>query len=111
MYVLPIEIQGDFKISTKGCIGPVPAFETFKIDVPNVLSAAAFTWDTNGWEESVLAAASPWKILIFTSLNPYNFKCFFKRRICFFGSFLGINLKSIFTNASPGRTVFAPSPA
>ncbi len=43
MYVLPIEIQGDFKISTKEYMGPVPAFETFKIDLPNVLSAASFT--------------------------------------------------------------------
>ena len=43
MYVLPIEIQGDFKISTNGYMGPVPAFETFKIDVPKILSAAFFT--------------------------------------------------------------------
>lgn len=76
MYVLPIEMQGDFKISTKGYIGPVPAFETFKIDWPNTLSAAVFTWDTNGLEESVLAAASPWKILILTSEKPCDFKCF-----------------------------------
>jgi hypothetical protein len=43
MYVLPIEIQGAFRISTKGYIGPVPAFETFRIDVPNELSAASLT--------------------------------------------------------------------
>ena len=79
MYVLPIEIQGDFKISTNGYIGPVPAVETFKIDFPKVLSAAFFTCDTKGWEELVLAAASPWKILIFTSLNPFNFRCFFRK--------------------------------
>ena len=35
-----MEIQGDIKISTKGYIGPVPAFETFKIDFPKALSAA-----------------------------------------------------------------------
>jgi hypothetical protein len=43
MYVLPIEIQGDFKILTNGYIGPVPAFETFSIDVPNILFAACST--------------------------------------------------------------------
>ena len=37
MYVLPIEIHGAFRISTKGCIGPVPAFDTFRIDLPNGL--------------------------------------------------------------------------
>jgi hypothetical protein len=42
MYVLPIEIQGDFKYQQR-YMGPVPAFETFKIDLPNVLSAASFT--------------------------------------------------------------------
>ncbi len=30
--------------------------------------------------------------------------------ICFFGSIFGTNLKSILTSASPGSTVFAPSP-
>jgi hypothetical protein len=43
MYVLPMEIHGDFRISTNEYIGPVPAFETFKIDVPNDLSAASLT--------------------------------------------------------------------
>ena len=43
MYVLPIDMQGDFKISINGYIGPVPAFETFKIDVPKIVSAAFFT--------------------------------------------------------------------
>jgi len=43
MYVLPIEMQGAFSISTKGYIGPVPAFETFRMDFPKVLSAASFT--------------------------------------------------------------------
>ena len=38
-----MEIQGDFKISTKEYIGPVPAFETFNIDFPKALSAAFFT--------------------------------------------------------------------
>ena len=48
MYVLPIEMQGDFRISTNGYIGPVPAFETFRIDLPKDLSAASFTCNTNG---------------------------------------------------------------
>ena len=43
MYVLPIDMQGDFKMSTNGYIGPVPAFETLSIDFPKVLSAAFFT--------------------------------------------------------------------
>ena len=43
MYVLPMDMQGAFKISTNGYIGPVPAFETFRIDFPNDLSAASFT--------------------------------------------------------------------
>jgi hypothetical protein len=43
MYVLPIEIHGAFRISTNGYIGPVPAFETFRIDFPKDLSAAFFT--------------------------------------------------------------------
>ncbi len=59
MYVLPIDIHGAFRISTNGYIGPVPAFETFRIDFPNDLSAASLTWVTNGSEELVLAAASP----------------------------------------------------
>jgi hypothetical protein len=32
--VLPIEIQGAFKNFTNECIGPVPALDTFRIDVP-----------------------------------------------------------------------------
>jgi hypothetical protein len=43
MYVLPIDMHGDFKISIKEYMGPVPAFETFKIDVPKMVSAAFFT--------------------------------------------------------------------
>jgi len=43
MYVPPIEVQGAFRILTKGYIGPVPAFETFKIDLPKDLSAAFLT--------------------------------------------------------------------
>ncbi len=76
MYVLPIEMHGAFKISTNGYIGPVPAFETLSIDFPNDLSAASLTWDTNGYEELVLAAASLWNILILTSVNPLDFRCF-----------------------------------
>ena len=59
MYVLPIEMQGAFRIPANGCIGPVPAFEMFRIDFPNATSAASFTCKTNGSEESVLDAASP----------------------------------------------------
>jgi hypothetical protein len=43
MYVLPIDIHGAFRISMKENMGPVPAFETFKIDIPNDLSAASLT--------------------------------------------------------------------
>ena len=43
MYVLPIEMHGAFRISTKGYIGPVPAFDTLRIDLPKDLSAAFFT--------------------------------------------------------------------
>ena len=67
-------MQGDFKISTNGYMGPVPAFETFSMDFPKILFAARSTCDTKGCEESVIAAASPWKILIPTSLNPYDFR-------------------------------------
>jgi len=59
MYVLPTDMHGAFRISVKGYIGPVPAFDTFRMDVPKDLSAASFTWDTKGLDESVLAAASP----------------------------------------------------
>jgi len=59
MYVLPIEIQGACKYFTNECIGPVPAFETFKMDFPNISSADDFTFATNGSLGSVLAAASP----------------------------------------------------
>ena len=47
MYVLPMEMQGSFRVSTKGYIRPVPAFETFRIEVPKDLSAASFTLETN----------------------------------------------------------------
>ena len=40
MYVLPIEMHGAFKISTKGNIGPVPALDTLRIEVPKDLSAS-----------------------------------------------------------------------
>jgi hypothetical protein len=59
IYVLPTDMQGAFRISTKGCIGPVPAFETLRMDFPNALSAAFFTSDTKDSEELVRAAASP----------------------------------------------------
>ena len=59
MKVLPIEIQGAFKYFTNECIGPVPAFDTFRIDVPKISSADDFTVVTNGSLGSVLAAASP----------------------------------------------------
>jgi len=39
MKVLPMEIQGAFKNFTNECIGPVPAFDTFRIDFPKILSA------------------------------------------------------------------------
>jgi hypothetical protein len=59
MYVLPIEIQGAFSPSTKEYIGPVPAFETLRIEDPNDSSAASLTCKTKGSEGLVLAAASP----------------------------------------------------
>ena len=43
MYVLPTEMHGAFRISTKGNIGPVPALDTLRIEVPNDLSAALLT--------------------------------------------------------------------
>ncbi len=52
-------MHGAPRLSAKECIGPVPAFETFRIDVPNDSSAASFTFDTNGSEGFVLAAAYP----------------------------------------------------
>ena len=59
MYVLPTEMHGASRCSTKEYIGPVPAFDTFRIDVPNDSSAADFTCLTNGSSMLVLAAASP----------------------------------------------------
>ena len=59
MNVLPIEIQGALRFLTNEYIGPVPAFETFKIELPKDSLAASWTWATNGFEGSVLAAASP----------------------------------------------------
>lgn len=59
MYVLPIDMQGAFRILTKEYIGPVPALETLRIDFPNALSAAVRTSETKDSEEFVLAADSP----------------------------------------------------
>jgi len=59
MYVLPIDMHGALSPSTKECIGPVPAFETLRIEVPNDSSAASLTCKTKGSEGFVLAAASP----------------------------------------------------
>jgi hypothetical protein len=38
-----MEMQGALRLLTKEYIGPVPAFETFRIEVPNDSSAASFT--------------------------------------------------------------------
>ena len=60
----PIAIAGAFKILVNPCIGPVPALETLKRYFPNDLRAASVTSETNACFGFVLAAASPWYILI-----------------------------------------------
>ena len=52
-------MQGEFKTLTNENIGPVPALDTLRIDVPNATSAAFFITETKGSDEMVLAAASP----------------------------------------------------
>ena len=59
MKVLPTAIHGAFRYLTNENIGPVPAEETLRIDLPKESSAAFLTILTKGSERFVLAAASP----------------------------------------------------
>ena len=68
--VEPIAIAGAFKIFVNACIGPVPALEMLRRYFPNDLRAASVTSETNACFGFVLAAASPWYILISISPNP-----------------------------------------
>ena len=44
------------------------------------------------------------------SPNPFSLRCRLSLLSCIIGFIFGTNLKSIFTNAVEGRTVFAPGP-
>ena len=57
--VLPTAMHGECRNLTNENIGPVPADETLRIDLPKDSSAAFLTVLTNGSDSLVLAAASP----------------------------------------------------
>src|SRR5690349_20724707 len=79
MYVLPTDMHGAFNTLTNEYIGPVPADDTLRTELPNASLAASSTIFTNGSEMGVLAAASPWIKLTCMSEKPLSFRCFFSR--------------------------------
>ena len=74
IYDEPIETHGTRNTLTNACIGPVPAFDTFKIKSPKASFALLQTISTIFSCVEVLAAAYAFKTLIVTSSKPFLFR-------------------------------------